>query len=432
MKKALLIFTVILVSCSSLKEEKNLIRSHNLSLGPWLFELDLGQKILPFNASIQKEKDSGGYVIVIENGSEKIVIQEVNIEGDSIHITVPVYGSKFDGLMKSDSAISGFWRNPVRGKDYKIPFTARYGVEERFSGEHDTVPVDFGGNWSVTFSPEKEHSCVAVGVFDQSDDILTGTFLTETGDYRFLEGRVFGNHVRLSAFDGSHAFLFSATLGTNGEISGDFWSGIHWHETWRGYQSDSARIKHPDSLTKQVAHFDPMTLKFKSFQGDSIGLSDEKFSNKVIILQIMGSWCPNCADEARDFAELYDMFNDQGLEILGIAYEKTRDLKVAKQRIDKFKMDLKVKYDFVQGSGKCKSDASEEFPFLSGIKSFPTAVFIDSEGKIRKIHTGYYGPGTGPYYHKYKEEYEMFVEKLLRERSTPDLVDAGAMPATLK
>ena len=66
-------------------------------------------------------------------------------------------------------------------------------------------------------------------VFSNStpDGRVTGTFLTETGDYRYLEGVVDGDSLKLSCFDGSHAFLFHAALDQD-SFRGRFWSGTHW------------------------------------------------------------------------------------------------------------------------------------------------------------------------------------------------------------
>ena len=49
-----------------------------------------------------------------------------------------------------------------------------------------------------------------MGEFSQAGDSVAGTFLTETGDHRFLAGQVRGAEMYLSTFDGAHAFLYKA------------------------------------------------------------------------------------------------------------------------------------------------------------------------------------------------------------------------------
>jgi len=55
-------------------------------------------------------------------------------------------------------------------------------------------------------------------------------------------------------------------------------------------------------------------------------------------------------------------------------------------------------------------------PQIKKISAFPTSIFIDKKGKIRKIDSGFNGPATGEYYTKFKKEFEQFVEKLLAEK----------------
>jgi hypothetical protein len=66
--------------------------------------------------------------------------------------------------------------------------------------------------------------------------------------------------------------------------------------------------------------------------------------------------------------------------------------------------------------GGQKRQAGEVFPMLNKIMSFPTTIFLDKKGEVRKIHTGFYGPGTGDYYTHYTDRIELFVSQLLDEK----------------
>jgi len=52
---------------------------------------------------------------------------------------------------------------------------------------------------------------------------------------------------------------------------------------------------------------------------------------------------------------------------------------------------------------------------LNKVMAFPTTIYIDKKGNVRKIYTGFYGPATGENYLKYQEETNRFIEKLLKE-----------------
>ena len=52
--------------------------------------------------------------------------------------------------------------------------------------------------------------------------------------------------------------------------------------------------------------------------------------------------------------------------------------------------------------------------------SYPTCIFIGRDGMVRRIHTGFYGPGTGAErYAAYSRDIELFVTDLLKEPAMP-------------
>ncbi len=415
-------YTLIVLSFFACNLPTESTQTSDLKEGPWRMEFDLGQQKLPFNFTLtQSDKD---YMIEVTNAEEVVTIRDIRREGDSIFASLPFFDSEFKGLIQDESSFIGFWHNYSKGKDYKIPFTAVHGKKYRFLEKDPTNVADFDGKWEVTFGYDKdnpEEVCKAIGLFNQEGHDVTGTFLTETGDYRFLEGCVCDDTLFLSCFDGSHAFLFKAVKNEDGGIVGDFWSGNHWHEPWTGVKNEEFALTHPDSLTFLKDGYDKLAFDFPDLNGDSVTLEDERFKNKVVIVQIMGSWCPNCADETFLYADLFEKYHQQGLEIVALAYEKSEDFNTNKEKVIKMKDFFNANYDFLLAGKAGKAYASETLPMLNHVMSYPTSIFIDRSGKIRKIHTGFYGPGTGNIYVEYVEEIQMFLEKLLSESTEEEL-----------
>ncbi|MDX1665959.1 MAG: hypothetical protein R3350_01965 [Saprospiraceae bacterium] len=62
-----------------------------------------------------------------------------------------------------------------------------------------------------------------------------------------------------------------------------------------------------------------------------------------------------------------------------------------------------------------KEEASENLPMLNAIISYPTLIFIDRDGRVRKIHTGFAGPATDQY-QEFKENFESTVNQLVNEK----------------
>ena len=52
---------------------------------------------------------------------------------------------------------------------------------------------------------------------------------------------------------------------------------------------------------------------------------------------------------------------------------------------------------------------------LNHVLSYPTSIFIDKKGKVRKIHTGFNGPATGDKYTEFTKNFEEFINELLKE-----------------
>ena len=239
--------------------------------------------------------------------------------------------------------------------------------------------------------------------------------MTETGDYRFLEGNVYNDSIYLSCFDGSHLFLFKALLKQDSLI-GTFWSGTHWEEPWVAVRNESFELTNPDSLTFLKEGYSELAFTFPNIDHDNVSLKDEKYNGKVVIVNIMGPWCPNCKDETAYLTQLYNKNHEKGLEIIALSFDKSDDFETSKQNIIKLKTFFNADYDFLIAGKADKIATAKSLPMLDHIMSYPTTVFIDKKGKIRKINTGFYGPATGAYYTRYVEQTNEFVTKLLAEK----------------
>lgn len=390
-----------------------LAQGAEIRTGIWRGTLKLNDSTeLPFNFQIK------ALSLEIINGDERIVVDEIQFKDqDSVIIKMPVFDSEFRVRMTGDSVMTGNWVNYARKNKNIIPFAATQGISSRFiSKPTDYIKaIDLSKNWEVTFSPNSADASKAVGVFVQKEVIL-GTFLTETGDYRFLEGQQgFYDKIQLSCFDGSHAFLFTGTVKGDSIVDGHFYSGSHWHEPWVAVRNDKFKLRDPDSLTYLKSGYTKLEFSFKDLNGKTVSLNDEKYKNKVVIVQLMGTWCPNCMDETKYFASVYNKYHEQGLEIIALAFERTDDFTKAVNNIQRSKNRFKAEYDFLITGKTGAQQASEALPMLNKVMAFPTTIYIDKKGVVRKIYTGFNGPATGDEYIKFTEQTARFLEKMLKE-----------------
>ena len=377
-------------------------------------ELDLGGRVLPVTFDLTGAEGSA-WKATLHNGSEKIVVDEVSLHGDTLIIRMPLFDSEFVGLVRSDSVIEGTWHNYLKGPEYTIPFRAVAGSADRFP--HEAGANNVAGTWETHFSQGTPDAYNAIGLFEtDAHGVVTGTFMTETGDYRFLEGGLAGDSLRLSCFDGSHAFLFEAAL-RNDSLFGRYWSGTHWQEPWFAVRNADYTLRDADSLTHLREGYDMVDFSFPDTDGNVLSTSDARFDNKVLMVQVMGSWCPNCVDEARLLADVHRKYHDRGLEVLAIAFEKHADPDRAVEGLRRFKKNLNVPYPVLYGGTASKEVAGSKLPFLDHLMSYPTCIFIDRKGVVRRIRTGFYGPGTGDHYTHYTRNLDAFLETLLAEGS---------------
>jgi thiol-disulfide isomerase/thioredoxin len=376
-------------------------------------ELDLGGAKLPFLFDM-RQAENGDLSMLIKNASEDILVHDIELNGDTIVVRMPLFDSEFRGVLHSREFFTGYWTNFLKGPDYRIPFVAQAGDGPRFLAT--TGPsADISGVWETHFAYDTDRAYPALGIFEQDAlGRVTGTFMTETGDYRYLEGSITGDTLRMSSFDGAFAFLFSAAL-TNGVLEGRFWSGNHWQCGWRAKRNPDFKLTDPDSLTKLREGYHMADFSFPDLQGRPISPKDDRFQGKVLVIQIMGSWCPNCVDETRLLNELYAAHHEEGLEVLSVAFEKHADTVRAIHGLQRFRDVLGVEYPILYAGMAGKGMAAEKLPFLEHVMSFPTCIIVDHAGTVRRIRTGIYGPSTGEHYKHYKRSLESFVAKLLLE-----------------
>lgn len=388
----------------------------SLAVGPWQFVVDLGEADLEINTMVSQEGDA--FQLFVKNADEIITADEFEVNGDAFTIKMPAFETEFRGTFSSDS-IKGVLQDFSRGDDYILPF---YGVKgEKKCGEKPGE--QFGGRWAVYFDHDNanlgELKPNAVGVFEQKGNGIRGTFMTETGDYRYLEGCVEGSSFSLNTFDGAHIFRFDAAVLESGDeremIKGVFRSGNHYQTPWVAVRDDDVQLRKADELTFLNPGYDKVAFSFPDVNGDTVSLTDERFQGRPVIVQIMGSWCPNCMDESRLYAEWYKKYNPQGLEIVGLAFERHEDFDKASAAVQRLSDRLDITYPMLIAGRANKTEAAEKLPMLNHVISFPTSIFIDKTGAVRKIHTGFNGPGTGDVYTEYVKEYEELIEGMLTE-----------------
>ena len=358
--------------------------------------------------------ENGNPVWYIKNAAENLRVDNITAAGDSFIVQMPVFESELRFAM-NDNKLHGQWIKRGAVKTQVLPFSATRG-DNRFA-VNAPAEKNITGRWAVNFQNNAAGE-TSVAEFVQRGNLLTGTFLNASGDYRFLEGVVSKDTLFLSGFDGGHAFLFRALIKNNTTITdGMFYSGATSKETWTAVKNSKAKVPEESVAMYVKPGEESLDFSFKDLQGKQVSINSDRFKNKVVVVQLMGSWCPNCMDETAFLSDYYNNNKQRGVEVVALAYEYTTDWDRSVKSLEKFQRNFNVQYPILNTEVSVTDSLRTEktLPQLTPIKSFPSSVIIDKKGKIRKLDTNFNGPATGIHYASYKKEFETTINNLLKE-----------------
>ncbi|MEO9003521.1 MAG: TlpA disulfide reductase family protein [Ginsengibacter sp.] len=414
MKQKMLVFLCLIgfLSC-----EAQISKGMNSS---WIMTLQRKDgKIVPFQ--MESLKKNGRIILDVINANERIEITNAQLAGDSLFFTMPAFESSFRLRILPDGNMRGSYIKGTAGATQYWPVYAYANVKDRFAtGKgNGEVKNNISGRWDVSITRANGTLRKAVAILEQHENKLTGSFLTPSSDYRYLDGIVSGDSLKLSGFDGDNIHLFEASIKNENTISGGiFYNGYDGKETWTATKNADIALPKVDEPTHLRRGQTKLNFTFNDLHGKPVSIDDVKYKNKVVVVQIMGSWCANCLDETRFLADYYKQNRSKGMEVIALAYELTTDIKRSEKSVTKFQQLFNVQYPILLTGVTAGDDRKTEktLPQLTPIRSFPTTIFIDKKGNVREIHTNFYGPASGEYYLESKNKFYEEVDKLLHEK----------------
>ncbi|MFM7565753.1 MAG: TlpA family protein disulfide reductase [Flavobacteriales bacterium] len=369
--------------------------------------------IVPFDLFYQSQAKPE---LVILNGEERITLVFEGRRSDSLFFNFPYAAGK---LVFHEATKRGYWLNLNKAIPVQIPLTLEIkpkteGVSNKFDAAFEENTDAFTGVFDVTFYEDGEKS-TAIGIFDCQGKGVKGTFRTQTGDYRYLSGGVFKNTLKLSCFDGYHAYLFEANIDSSGILHGVFYAGQRYRAEWLGIRNNHAALSPENEISFSIHPLTPLSIDVKSFRGKEITLDKSFFKGRPTVVQLMGSWCPNCLDESLYFNALNSSGRYKPIRFVGVSFENGSSDKEKIKRMKGFSKRVSLNYPLYLGGGASTAEASKVFHQLNGVYSFPTTVFLDKQGRVVEVHSGFDGPATGGHFNQWKEKTQDLLRKLIEE-----------------
>ena len=383
-----------------------------LKEGLWRGVFTLPENEIPFVFEV-KAKSADSTSVYLINGSDRFELKNIIYSNDSVSIPIDLYASVLKGKLTENTFEGQFVKvntdKPVAG----VPFKAEFGEIPRFPKSSEAPSISLAGTWDINIIA-KGDTDRTVGNFDQKEALLTGSILTTTGDFRFLEGAAQGKTFALSAFGGSSPYLLKGEFTNDSTFAGEFITPRSTSKI-EGKRNAKAALPDPYTASHLKEGFTSIEFSFPNLEGKQVSLADPIYKDKVVIVTILGSWCPNCLDENAFLSEWYKANHERGVEIIGLGFERKGDFESAKKSLSNLKTRLGIPYEILFAGKSSTAEASKALPALNSISAFPTTIFIDKKGKVRKVHTGFNGPATGKFYEEFKTEFNGLIDQLLAE-----------------
>lgn len=384
--------------------------------GIWRGVFNVSESKVPFNFEF-KGKDPKHAVLTLLNGSRRDDFHVERRGEDSIYVKMNTYDAALVAKLEDNGTLTGEYRSLVPGfRGNSLPFVAEYGKDYRFvEPGKDVAPThDISGKWEIkTYT--KEAVPASIALLKQTGNKLTGVIMTVVGDTRELEGTVQGDEFELSGFTGPSPFIVKGKINDDNSISGEQGFGIYKNLKFDGQRNEKAELPDPYKLTFLKEGYKKLDFTFPDLKGQQVSLSDDKYKGKVVIIETIGTWCPNCTDQTVFLAPWFKKNQKRGVEAIAIGFEQKDDLEYAKYTLGKLKEKYGITYDILFGGIADKKIVAEKLPALNKFVAFPTTIIIDRKGDVREIYTGYTGTVTGKYFEAYEKKFNKVLDELIAE-----------------
>jgi thiol-disulfide isomerase/thioredoxin len=387
--------------------------AQNSPVGRWDAFVTVGKAEIPFRFDIALDgSEARGFFFEgekrISSTSGKFADGTLQLSYDFLNATLV---AKFDG-----ESLTGSYRyNRKNGKEYSFHATRSAPI----AGNHDAGPV-VAGDWEMKLVGEdhgaKKDPRTALTwqlYLRKSGSEISGSILRIDGDTGTLTGGWKGDQLILSHFAGERPVLFEAALQKDGTLE-ILYNNENRYLAARKPDAKAKGIDapaDPSGFTSVKNAGEPFHFSFPDINGKVVSDTDPQFKNRVVLLAIGGTWCPNCRDEAPFLVDLYRRYHSSGLEIVGLNFEAAGEFSEDKPRLDSFVKEFSVPYPILYAGAI--PDVKEKLPQLVNFDAYPTTIYLGRDGRVAGVHAGFASAATGDAHTNLTKEVDGLIEGLL-------------------
>jgi thiol-disulfide isomerase/thioredoxin len=429
MKKALALVCALLLSCIALAQSTPAAADMACN---WSAQLTVsgpsGNDIyrVPFDLVI--ERSPAGLRAVLLNGSDRMEFSSAAQRGSGITLRFDEYDAALSAHcisgLKACSQLDGEYVREKGSSISRYPFTARC-VSRALDSEQASVQASgpaVVSDWQFVFkdSRKPDSGKKHPGHFTQQGRHFEGTIEPISGDYGMISGEISEGkdaEVELSRFDGIHTLRLDGQFVSPDRIEGVFHAGpgVALNFVATRTAAGSAGFEEAERMTSVENPSEAFRFHGLDAAGTTVTQNDPRFHGKVVLLDIFGTWCPNCHDEAPVLEGLYTQFHARGLEIVGLSYEYVDDRARSQRLLEVYRRKYSIGFSLLLAGTTDAGQIAVTLPQLRNFGAYPTTIFLDRHGRVRLIHAGFSGPATGRL-EEVKQNFERTIVKLLDEQ----------------
>jgi thiol-disulfide isomerase/thioredoxin len=362
--------------------------------------------LVPFRFALTTDGESATGAFF--NGDERVRSTGGSYIAGVLSLQFAHYGSTLQAKWADGSLTGGY----IRSGRPPYAFRAKPHAADPVSSGNKAPSI--AGQWEIPVTSSKGETAWRFFV-RQSGAEVSASILRVDGDTGTLSGRYQDGKFVLSHFSGARPLLLEVTPAPNGTLA----LLQDGKTAYTALRSSDARVKHlpqpadPSRWTSVKDPSQPLRFSAVDLDGHTVTDSDSRFKGKVVLVNIMGSWCPNCHDEAPFLVELDHSYRKRGLQIVSLSFEDAEQL-AHPDRLRAFIKAYGIEYTVLLGGEP--SQLAEKLPQAVNLNTWPATFFVGRDGLVRGAHAGFAGKATGTAHEELKAELRATVEKLLAEK----------------
>ncbi len=378
--------------------------------GLWRATADVHGAQIPFRLRIEGEGDAVR-AHFYDGARPTNPASQGSFKDGHLHLFFPNYTATIEATV-ADGKLDGAYATPTRSTPIHAELAAPAAAPSA-----GPAPV-IAGEWIIPLTSDKGEAAWRL-IVKQTGSVAQAAILRIDGDTGTLDGRYQDGAFRLSHFAGERPALLEITPQPDHSLKLVLNDGSGPRDLTAVRAEVAAKQgvapSDPTRYTTVQNRAEPFKFAFKDLQGRQISNTDARFRHKVVVVDVMGSWCPNCHDEAPFLQALYAKHHQEGLEVVALDFEQRPDQVADPVRLRAFIARYGLTYTVLL-AGETK-DVAVKLPQAVHFNAWPTTFFIGRDGRVKATHVGFTSPGSGPRDVETRREVERQVETLLAGKS---------------